>query len=85
MARNIEFRHIEEALSPLQYPITRADAIMALSDVTLVLSDGEADLSELVAATDREEFDSLEDIRSALHNTLPREAVGEPFQSDGDS
>ena len=85
MTREVKFSQIGETLETLDYPISREDAVSELSDVTLLLADGEADLGELIAATASNEFSSADDVISGLHNTLPREAVGEPYQSEGDS
>ncbi|WP_136591163.1 DUF5789 family protein [Salinigranum halophilum] len=85
MTREVEFSQLGETLETLDYPISREDAVSELSDVTLLLADGEADLGALIAATASNEFTSVDDVISGLHNTLPREAVGEPYQSEGDS
>lgn len=85
MGREVEFSRIERTLQGLEYPIDRGAAAGQLVDVTLILADGEANLGELIAASAIDEFESPGDVISALHNTLPRAAVGEPFQSDGDS
>lgn len=71
-------------LGDLDYPIDREAAAAALDDVTLVLADGTADLGELVSETPSDAFDSPADLEAALHNVLPRRAVGEPFQSEGE-
>jgi hypothetical protein len=85
MKREVEFSQIEETLETLDYPISREDAVSELSDVMLRLADGEANLRELIAATASNEFESVDDVIFDLHSTLPREAVGEPYQSEGDS
>lgn len=73
-----------ELLGELEYPIDRDRAAAAVSDVTLVLADGERNLGELISETGTESFSSPDDIVSELHNTLPRGAVGEPYQSEGE-
>lgn len=85
MGREVEFSRIEIILDELKYPIERGSAAGQLADVTLILADGETNLGELIAASATDNFESPDDVISALHNTLPRAAVGEPFQSDGDS
>ena len=49
------------------------------------IADGETNLGKLVSETSRDSFESAADIKSELHNVLPREAVGEPYQSEGDA
>lgn len=85
MVRDVKFNDISTVLDELSYPIERTAAAEALSDVRLVLADGAADLGDLASETARESFDSAADLESELHNVLPREAVGEPYQSDGDA
>jgi hypothetical protein len=84
MVREVKLSHIDEVLDELSYPVTRDDAAVELEDVTLLLADGEANLGELISETDSDTFTSTEDLQSELHNTLPREAVGEPYQSEGE-
>lgn len=85
MGREVELNRIESVLQGLDYPITRDSAADQMAHVTLILADGEANLGELISAGATEEFESPDDMISALHNTMPRAAVGEPYQSDGDS
>jgi hypothetical protein len=84
MVREVKLSHIDEVLDELSYPVTRDDAAVELEDVTLLLADGEANLGELISETDSDTFSSVDDLQSELHNTLPREAVGEPYQSEGE-
>lgn len=70
---------------PESYPEDRADAADACSGVTLLFADGKADLAGLISETDAETFGSVGGVENALHNVLPREAVGQPYQSDGDA
>lgn len=85
MGREVEFSRIERTLQGLEYPIARTSAADELADVRLILADGEVNLGELIASAGNDEFESPDDLISGIHNTLPREAVGEPYQSDGDA
>ena len=85
MAREIKFSDILTLLDGIDYPIGRTAASEELSDVRLVLADGDTNLGKLVSEISRESFESAADIESALHNVLPRGAVGEPYQSEGDA
>lgn len=85
MGREVEFNRVVGTLQALEYPIRRETAADQLADVTLLLADGEANLGELIAASANDDFGSADDVMAGLHNTLPREAVGEPYQSDGDA
>jgi len=84
MGRTTRLSRVEEVLDELDYPAMRADAADELSDVTLELADGEVNLGEVVSETSSDSFESPEQLRNALNNALPREAVGEPYQSEGD-
>ena len=85
MVREIEFRNISTLLNDIEYPIAQSAAAEDFSDVTLVLADGKADLGKLISETTNQTFESATDIETALHNVLPRRAVGDPYQSDGDA
>lgn len=85
MGREVEFSRLDNILQGLEYPIGREAAAGELADVRLILADGEANLGELITAAANDEFESPDDVISGLHNTLPRAAVGEPYQSDGDA
>ena len=84
MTREIKLSHVTDLLEELDYPIERAAAAETVSDVTVLLADGERNLGRLISETDSDTFDAAEEIVSELHNTLPREAVGEPYQSEGE-
>lgn len=84
MARAIHLGDCAAVFDELSYPTDRSTAAETFADVTLVLGDGERNLGELVAATAVDRFESPADLESELHNVLPREAIGEPYQSEGD-
>nr|WP_303647814.1 hypothetical protein [Haloarchaeobius amylolyticus] len=84
MAQTVKLSHIEGVLEDLSYPAMRDDIAFDLSDVTVVLADGEANLGELVSETQSDAFDSAEDLMLELNNVLPVEAVGEPGQAEGE-
>lgn len=85
MAHEIRFSDCLSHLETIDYPTARSDAADEFSDVTVLLADGERNLGDLVAQTGSETFDSADDLESELHNVLPRGAVGEPYQSEGDA
>ncbi|WP_226005426.1 hypothetical protein [Natrinema salinisoli] len=80
----IKLSRIDAAFEELEYPISQDDAATELEDVTLLLADGERNLGRLVEQSGRDRFESIDDLRAELHNVLPREAVGEPYQSEGE-
>lgn len=71
MGRDVEYSQIEATLRGLAYPIARSAAASQLTDVTLLLADGEANLGKLIDAAASHEFVSPNDVISGLHNTAP--------------
>ena len=84
MGNEVKLSRIENTLETIEYPVDRDSAATAFSDVTVLLADGERNLGGLIEKTSSEEFRSAEELGSELNNTLPREAVGEPYQSEGE-
>ncbi|NUB91432.1 hypothetical protein HT576_10425 [Haloterrigena sp. SYSU A121-1] len=84
MGRNVHLNDIESVLEELDYPVSRDAVADQCDDVTLVLADGEENLGELVAGSGADEFSSTDDLKSEVFNLLPRHAVGEPYQSEGE-
>jgi hypothetical protein len=85
MERETKLNNVLALIDDVDFPVERETAAEELSDVRLILADGEANLGELISETASESFESPADIETALHNVLPREAVGEPYQSEGDA
>jgi len=84
MGREVKLSRIETVLGELSYPVDKGDAAREFDDVTVLHANGELNLGELIADTSAEEFDSVDDVVSELANVLPRDTVGEPFQSEGE-
>ncbi|TYL40242.1 hypothetical protein CV102_01280 [Natronococcus pandeyae] len=84
MSPEVKLSRIDATFESLEYPIDTDDAASELDDVTLLLADGERNLGELLERSERDNFESPADLESELHNVLPREAVGEPYQSEGE-
>jgi len=80
----VKLSRIETAFAALEYPITTDQAAADLGDTTLLLADGERNLGALIERSGSDRFESAADLESELHNVLPREAVGEPYQSEGE-
>ncbi|ELY90500.1 DUF5789 family protein [Natrinema altunense] len=81
---DVNLSRIESVLADLEYPVTNDHAASELADVTLLLADGQRNLGDLVAKSDSDRFVSMDDLQSELNNVLPREAVGEPYQTEGE-
>ncbi|WP_281195306.1 hypothetical protein [Halorubrum sp. F4] len=85
MTRTIRLNRIGNVLSELEYPVEPSTVASECADVTVRLADGEVNLGATVSGSAAAEFASAEELRTELMSLLPRRAVGEPFQSDGDA
>ena len=85
MDQRIPFKELGEVLATLEYPTDRSTAIQEVGDTTIQLADGRVNLGDLLQRTDAEYYDRPGDLQAAIHATLPRRAVGEPYQSEGDA
>ena len=84
MGREVKLSRVDSVLTELSYPVSREEAAREFEDVTLTFADGEENLGELIAQTSEGEYEAFEELRDDINNTLPREAVGEPYQSEGE-
>lgn len=84
MGQEVRLNEISSVLGEVEYPIETSSAADEFAAVTVLLADGEANLGELLSRTTSETFDSADDLEAELNNVLPREAVGEPYQSEGE-
>jgi len=84
MGQTVKLNQLDEVLADLDYPIDGQAAASALDDVTLQLSDGQENLGQTIRQSSDEEFESPEDLSSEVMNLLPRHAVGDPYQSEGE-
>lgn len=85
MKETLELNELQAALAELSYPLTPEEAVAACEGVTLQLADGTTSLADVVDDSTADSFDSAEDMESEIMGLLPREAVGEPYQSEGDA
>jgi hypothetical protein len=84
MTREVKLNQLDSVLSELSYPVEREAAVDAFEDVTLRLADGEVGLASVVAESSEDAFVSADDLGNEVMSRLPREAVGEPYQSEGE-
>lgn len=85
MSRNIKLNELSEYVAEFEYPVDRNAAIDRSQDTTLVLADGEENLGVLLEQSNADQFDSEDELETEIFNVLPRHAVGEPHQSEGDA
>ncbi len=84
MTREVKLNELEAVLEEFDYPASRDAVVEEADDVTLLLADGTENLGDLVAGSGAGMFDSADDLYAEVHNILPRHAVGEPYQSEGE-
>ncbi|WP_436927362.1 DUF5789 family protein [Halosimplex amylolyticum] len=80
----LELAEVETYLGEFDYPADREELADACGGVTVQLAEGERNLGDLVGNADANRFESADDAYTAVQNDLPREAVGEPYQSEGE-
>lgn len=85
MTREVRLSHLYEALSELSYPASGDEVTEEVSDVLLLLADGTIPLEDVIEDIPVEEYESLDELTIEIMSHLPRRAVGEPFQSEGDA
>ncbi|WP_372911015.1 hypothetical protein [Salinigranum sp.] len=65
---------LEERCERLEYPVMRADAAAAFSDVTVAVGAEETNLGVVISESDRDSFANPEELYTQL-----TESVGEPL------
>lgn len=85
MDREVKLSRLDRILAEFDYPLARDDAVDTGADITLLLADGQVNLGETIAISHEAAFASTDDLMNEVMSLLPQHAVGEPYQSDGDS
>ncbi|ELZ22235.1 hypothetical protein C475_17023 [Halosimplex carlsbadense 2-9-1] len=80
----LELAELGEYLEQFDYPAERDGLATACEGVEVQLAEGERNLGDLLADASADRFESADDAYTAVQNDLPREAVGEPYQSEGE-
>jgi hypothetical protein len=84
MTEEVKLSRIVPVLDELDYPISRSDVVDELGEMTVLLADGEVNFGDLIGETNEDSFASQDDLALEVMNLLPRRAVGEPYQSEGE-
>lgn len=82
--REVKLTDLDSILSEFQFPCSRKTVVTEGRDVTLLLADGTENLGDLISHSSCDVFDSMDDLINEAMNLLPRPAVGEPYQSEGE-
>lgn len=84
MPREVPLNELDAELDQLSYPIDREEVRSECADVVLHYADGTESLGDVLDRIGTDRFDSRDELVTEIYNELPREAVGEPFQSEGE-
>jgi hypothetical protein len=84
MGQTRKLNELTQLLSDFEYPLEREQAAAACDDVTLQFADGTANLQSIIQQSTATAFESASDLEAEVMNHLPRNAVGEPYQSEGE-
>ena len=85
MNEEIRLNRIDNVLATLEYPIAPPAVADACGETVVRLAEGTISIGEVVAQSNADRFASSSDLEMELLSLLPRNAVGEPYQSDGDA
>jgi hypothetical protein len=85
MEEQIRLNRIGTAFEELDYPVTPPTVADACDGVVVRLAEGTVGVGEVITESSAEQFTSSEDLELEFMSLLPRNAVGEPYQSDGDA
>ena len=84
MSQAVKLGRIAPVLAELEYPVSREAVVDQLGETTVLLADGEVNFGELIGEANEDTFDSHDSLVLETMNLLPRHAVGEPYQSEGE-
>lgn len=84
MDEHVRLNELEGTLAELEYPISRAAVVELCADVTIELADGRKTVGAVIDESNQDTFASVDELASEVYNLLPRHAVGEPYQSEGE-
>lgn len=84
MTREVKLNRLETVLDDLEYPIDRQAAATAFDDIRIQLAEGEVNLGSTIDESSAGAFESVDDLAAEVRSRLPRHAVGEPYQSEGE-
>ncbi|MDG5774891.1 hypothetical protein VB773_15535 [Haloarculaceae archaeon H-GB2-1] len=80
----MKLNRLQRYFATFRYPISRAEVVDETAGVELMLADGSVDLGEVLERSNADVFDSADELLNEVLSLLPREAVGEPYQSEGE-
>ncbi|MFB6108123.1 MAG: DUF2795 domain-containing protein [Haloplanus sp.] len=80
----MRFNGTGELIDAFEYPATTDDIIAAHGDHEMELQRGSETLGEILGRLESEEFETAEDVRTAVRCAVGHKAIGRRFYSDRD-
>ena len=84
MPTRMPLNELETKLATYTYPLDRSVLLEDAGELTIELADGETTLAGALENVSDEQFDSAAELQATIYSGLPRRAVGEPYQSEGE-
>lgn len=85
MEDGIRLNRIGTAFGELSYPVAAPAVVDACGEVVVRLAEGTVRVGDVIERSSADQFTSSGDLELEFLSLLPRNAVGEPYQSDGDA
>ncbi len=85
MDGQIRLNRIDDVLGTIAYPVTPPAVVDACGGTVVRLAEGTVSVADVIEQSNADQFGSSEDLKLEFLSLLPRNAVGEPYQSDGDA
>jgi hypothetical protein len=84
MRESVKLSELDAVIDDIHYPTDREGVLDSYGELRLQLADGEVTVQEVLSDSSVTRFENATDLASEVFAFLPREAVGEPYQSEGD-
>lgn len=81
---DVKLNRLEAVLDDFTYPLSREALIEECDDIVLVLAEGHEALVDILESSSEDSFASPDEVLNEVLSLLPRHAVGEPYQSEGE-
>ena len=84
MNDEVKLSRIAPVFEEVEYPISREAVVDQFGGMDVLLADGTVNFGNLMGDTDEDSFADADSLVLEVMGLLPRRAVGEPYQSEGE-
>ncbi|MFC6951259.1 DUF5789 family protein [Halorubellus litoreus] len=84
MQESVKLGELDAVIDDLHYPTDRDGVLDSYGELRLQLADGEVTVREVLSESSVTRFENATELASEVFAFLPREAVGEPYQAEGE-